>query len=141
MKDQSQINYFHSTSIQIRFNDIDKLGHVTNSVYQQYFDLGRMAYFNDVLKEQMDWEVEGLILANITIDYINPIELHDQIIVRTKVYNIGNKSLKMCQELYNNTTSLIAASSKSVMVAYSNKTKTTLKVPERWVVSILSFEK
>lgn len=38
--------YFHSTPIQIRFNDIDQLGHATNSVYQQYFDLGKMAYLD-----------------------------------------------------------------------------------------------
>ena len=31
--------------IQMRFNDVDALGHVNNSMYQQYFDLGRVDYF------------------------------------------------------------------------------------------------
>jgi acyl-CoA thioester hydrolase len=54
MTEQKLVNFFHITPIQIRFNDIDKLNHVTNSVYQQYFDLGKMDYFNDVLQEQMN---------------------------------------------------------------------------------------
>ena len=49
MKEDKSLNYFHNTPIQIRFNDIDQLGHATNSVYQQYFDLGKMAYFDHVL--------------------------------------------------------------------------------------------
>ncbi len=141
MKEQLHNNFYHFTPIQIRFNDIDQLSHVTNSVYQQYFDLGRMSYFNEVLREQMDWEAEGLILANISIDFLNPIELYDEVEVHTKIYHIGNKSVKMHQELFNKSRQNIAASSKSIMVCYSNSSKTTLVVPERWRKSIAEFEK
>ena len=37
-----QIQFFHKTPIQIRFNDVDVVGHVNNSVYQNYFDAARM---------------------------------------------------------------------------------------------------
>jgi acyl-CoA thioester hydrolase len=141
MTEHKQCKYFHVTPIQIRFNDIDKLGHVNNSVYQQYFDLGRVEYFNQVLVEDMDWEVEGLILASITIDYIKPIEMHEKIFTRTKIYHLGNKSIKMCQELYNETTGEVHATSKSTMVGYSNKTKSTLIIQERWRRQIRTFEK
>ena len=140
MKDLKLQTFFHNTPIQIRFNDIDQLGHVTNSVYQQYFDLGKMSYFNKVLAEQMDWEIEGLILASITIDYINSIKLYDKVIVRSKIYHIGNKSLKMSQNLFDESTGLVAATSKSTMVAFSNKNQSSIKVPERWRERILAFE-
>ncbi len=140
MKEHNTLNYFHNTPIQIRFNDIDQLGHATNSVYQQYFDLGRMAYFNDVLKEQMDWEIEGLILASISIEYLNSIKLYDKVIVRSKIYHIGNKSLKMSQDLFDESTGRIAATSKATMVGYSNKNETTIKVPERWRKNIITYE-
>lgn len=141
MTQPKSCSYFHITPIQIRFNDIDKLGHVNNSVYQQYFDLGRVEYFNHVLIEDMDWEVEGLILASISIDYLKPIEIHEKIFARTKIYHIGNKSIKMCQELYNDATGEIHATSKSIMVGYSNNTKSTLVVAERWRRQIATFEK
>jgi acyl-CoA thioester hydrolase len=141
MTEHKPFNYYHITPIQIRFNDIDQLGHVTNSVYQQYLDLGKMSYFNDVLKELMDWEIEGLILASISIDYINPIKLNDKVVVRTKIYSIGNKSLKMSQEIFDESTGKIIASSKATMVAYSNKNESTIMVPERWRRSIIAFER
>lgn len=140
MKEHKPFNYFHSTPIQIRFNDIDQLGHATNSVYQQYFDLGRMEYFNEVLKEQMDWEVEGLILASISIEYLNPIKLYDKVIVRSKIHHIGNKSLKMSQDLFDESTGKIAATSKATMVGYSNKDESTIRIPERWRKSIFAYE-
>ncbi len=132
--------YFHSTPIQIRFNDIDQLGHATNSVYQQYFDLGKMAYLDQVLEEKMDFEEGGLVLASINIEYINSIKLYDKVIVRSKVFHIGNKSLKMLQDIFDETTGEVAATSKSTMVAFSNKKRSTIKVPDRWREKILAFE-
>jgi len=134
-------NFFHRTPIQIRFNDIDQLSHVTNSVYQQYLDLGRLKYFTEVLQEKMNWEVEGLVLASITIDYIIPIRMWDSIEVLSKVYEIGNKSLKMRQEIFSNTTGDVAAVSKAVMVCFSNAAGKSIPIPLRWRELILSFEK
>ncbi len=139
-KGHTPLTYFHTTPIQIRFNDIDQLGHVTNSVYQQYLDLGKMSYFDEVLKERMDWEEGGLILASINIEFINSIKLYDRVIVRTKIYHIGNKSLKMSQDLFDESTGQVVATSKSTMVAFSNKKQTTIKVLERWRERILAFE-
>lgn len=140
MKEYKSPNYFHSTPIQIRFNDIDQLGHATNSVYQQYFDLGKMAYFEHVLKEKMDWEERGLVLASINIEYINSIKLYDKVIVRSKIFHIGNKSIKMCQDLFDESTGQVAATSKSTMVAFSNKKQSTINVPDLWKERILEFE-
>ena len=140
MRSLKSLSFNHRTPIQIRFNDIDKLEHVNNSVYQQFYDLGRVAYFDDVLQEQMDWNIEGLILASITIEFLVSIKLHDRIEVRTKVFEIGNKSLKMVQELYNLTTGAISSSSQSVMVNYSNGQGKTLLIPEKWRGRIMSFE-
>ena len=135
------LSYYHSAPIQIRFNDIDKLDHVTNSVYQQYFDLGRMAYFDNVLKERMDWSKEGLVLVNITINFLSPIRMFDSIEVRTKVTKLGNKSLEMQQEIFNLTTEEVAASSSSVMVGFNGTTEEAIPVPARWRERISSFEK
>jgi acyl-CoA thioester hydrolase len=133
--------YFHTQTIQIRFNDIDTLGHATNSVYQQYFDLGRMAYFKDVLKDVMDWQEEGLILVNISINYLNPIKIYDNVEVLTKIVRLGNKSLEMVQQIYNQTSSNVAAESKAVMVGFNGKNEQSIPIPTRWRERIVSFEK
>lgn len=136
-----EYQYFHLYPIQIRWNDIDVLGHTTNSVYQQYFDLGRLQYFIDVLKEKMDFQVEGLILANISVSYLNPIELYHQIEVRTKVVRLGNKSLEMRQLVFNLSANEIAAESKGIMVGFCGGENKTILIPDRWKNRIAAFEK
>lgn len=80
-------------------------------------------------------------LASITIDYLVPIRMWDSIEVLSKVYEIGNKSLKMRQEIFNNTTGDVAAVSKAVMVCFSNAAGKSISIPLRWRELILSFEK
>jgi acyl-CoA thioester hydrolase len=135
------MQFYHSHPIQKRFSDIDMLGHATNSVYQQYFDLGRMHYFIDVFNEQMDWQEEGLILVNINISYLSQVKLEEDIEVRTKIVKIGNKSVEMHQQIFNLSTQDVAAESKSIMVGYRGKEGVSIPVPQRWSKKIADFEK
>jgi len=131
----------HKTDVQIRFNDVDILGHVNNAVYQYYFDLARVNYFTDVLGEhEADFHAEALIVASIKVDYIMPVFLKDKIYVTTKITTIGNKSLTMTQEVFDEKKQL-KASSETRMVAYSIKKQSTISIPERWKISISNFER
>lgn len=132
--------FLHSTPLQVRFSDIDQLEHVTNSVYQQYYDMGRMEYFTHVFGEHMNWKIEGLILVSLSMDFISPIRLNDQIEVRTRTYAIGNKSLSMQQEIYNHTNGSVCSRGISIMVACRNLGAETIAVPERWRDKIARFE-
>ena len=42
---EAQYPFKRKTQVQLRFNDIDALGHVNNSVYFQFFDLAKTEYF------------------------------------------------------------------------------------------------
>ena len=140
MTNPKPLDFFHSIPIQIRFNDIDKLEHVNNSVYQQFYDLGKVGYFDEVLKEHMDWSIEGLVLASISIEFLISIKLHDRIEVRSKVYEIGNKSLKLKQEIVNLTSGQVSSTSKSVMVNFSNVKGHTVPIPQKWRERIARYE-
>ena len=48
---QASQPFRHVTPIQIRFNDIDVIGHINNNAYLEYMDLGKTAYFNAVKPE------------------------------------------------------------------------------------------
>ena len=43
-------------SIQVRFSDIDAMGHVNNAVYLSYFELARVYYFEKIMNESWDWK-------------------------------------------------------------------------------------
>ena len=45
----------HKTDIQIRFKDIDQLGHVNNANHLTYFETSRVKYFNDIFAAETKW--------------------------------------------------------------------------------------
>jgi acyl-CoA thioester hydrolase len=59
--------------IQVRFSDIDVMGHVNNAVYLSYFEMTRVHYFRELLGLEWDWKSHGILLVRNEIDYIKPI--------------------------------------------------------------------
>ena len=137
----SNYTFFHKTPIQIRFNDIDIMTHVNNSIYQNYFDMARMRYFEEVFEQKMQWEIRALVLARITIEYLNPILLDEKIIVLSKVYKLGNKSLHMHQEIVNEQTNEVKSKNDAVLVAFRSKENEAIPLPEDWKEKITKYEK
>ena len=117
--------------IQIRFNDIDPMGHVNNAIMQEYFDIGRLYYLNLMFDKKIEHNGLTLFIASIQTDFLSPIQLEDSIKVQTKVYELGNKSLKMVQRLISEKGN-IKAFSKSVMVCVSSATNESQVIPDSW---------
>jgi acyl-CoA thioester hydrolase len=57
----------YTTDIEVRYRDLDTMGHVNNAVYATYLEQARMDYFRDLLGLTMD-DVQGVI-AHLEIDY------------------------------------------------------------------------
>src|ERR1051326_6608227 len=85
----------HKTPIQIRFKDIDLLGHVNNANHLTYIEFARVKYFDAVAGEEINWNENGIILAKASVDYKLPILLKDKVFVYTKCSRIGNKSFDL----------------------------------------------
>ena len=58
------------TKIQIRFADIDVLGHVNNVNLQHFFDQGKVDYIQKVLGLSGVWRKEGFVQARTETDYL-----------------------------------------------------------------------
>ncbi len=52
---EAKFAFHHCLPVQMRFTDIDMLGHLNNNVYLSFMDLAKVNYFSDVLPEGMDW--------------------------------------------------------------------------------------
>jgi acyl-CoA thioester hydrolase len=64
--------------IQVRFSDLDMLGHVNNVIYLSYFEMARIHYFTALVGAKWDWFNEGVLLVKNNVEYHIPILLHDQ---------------------------------------------------------------
>lgn len=133
-------NFKHRLPIQIRFNDIDSLGHVNNAIYLTYFDLGKADYFQSVKKTLIDWTKIDIVVANVNIDYYSPTFMHEKLEVVTKVVSIGNKSLKILQHLINTETNETKSICHSVMVGYEPDAKVSKVISNDWRDAIHAYE-
>lgn len=133
----------HKTKIQVRFKDVDKLGHVNNANHLTYFELSRVHYLADVIKTPIDWSKEGIILARIEVDYKSPILLEDEVWVYSRVSRLGSSSYDMVYVIVRiaKGVSYVAAIGKSVQVCFDYETSKPMKMPDVWRTDIENFEK
>jgi acyl-CoA thioester hydrolase len=86
-----------STDLQVRFRDIDAMGHVNNAVYATYLEQARTAYFHEVLEE--DLSAVPTVLARLELSYERPITLGQSVTVTVDVPRVGESSLPMEHEI------------------------------------------
>lgn len=89
------IKFNHTLPIQLRFNDVDKFGHVNNTVYFSFYDLGKTEYFASVCPH-VDWQKDGIVVVHIEANFLAQIYGSDHIAVQTAVTQIGTKSFSSC---------------------------------------------
>lgn len=121
------------TPIQIRFVDIDRMGHVNNAVYLSYLETARLHYFKE-LGGVTDWYKDGVILGRAEINYKVPITLLDIIYVKTWCTRIGNKSFDLSYSIMKKNTEpeIEMVNSLSVLVCYDYGLKKSIEIPELW---------
>ncbi len=138
---EQPIHFPISLPVQIRFNDIDPFGHVNNATYQEYFDLGRVQYYKRIFDGELFSKEIAMVIASVTTNFISPVHLHDQIEVRTKIDEIGNKSLKMLQHVVDLNSGELKATCLAVMVSFKTSNHETVAIPELWRAKFTEFEK
>ncbi len=134
--DEPEGKEIFETTVEIRFADIDAMGHVNNAVYFSYFEQARMAYFKERVARIWDWNEDGVIVARNEIDYVFPVFLNDRMSIRLWVEHVGSKSFTVCYRVV--VGERLCATGKSVLVCFNHKNKATQVLPEAWRTVFLS---
>lgn len=131
----------HKTKIQIRFKDIDGMGHVNNANYLTYLEYARIEFSNEILWGEVNWNKLGFILAKIVIDYKIPILLNDKVFVYTKCSTIGNKSFDLLSSIIKeeNNREIELAAATAVLVCYDYETRKSMSIPEEWKKKLIEY--
>jgi len=120
-----------SKELQVRFADIDVMGHVNNAIYLSYFEEGRMTYFEKRIGKEWDWTKDGIVLARNEVDYKIPILLKEKPIIDTYLLEIGKKSLTFAYSIHDGAGKEYAIG-KSVLVCFDYELGKTKEVPDIW---------
>jgi len=127
MKDSASKNNFKSfESIEMRWVDLDSLGHVNNAVIVTYFETARAKFVQK-------WGVSKMmfILASIKVDYIQQINYPNNLIVGQKIKKIGKKSLTVHSALFINDNTTPAAIAEVILVAFDYTKQLSIKIPNQ----------
>ena len=132
--------FHHSLPLQLRFNDIDLLGHVNNSVYFSFYDLGKARYFEAVKAQNIDWKKADVVVANVNADFLSPIYSGEAIAVQTATVEIGNRSFKLLQQIINTETGQVKGICRTVMVGFDITAGTAALISDDWKDALCRFE-
>ena len=83
----TSVQFRHTLPLQIRFNDVDTLGHVNNTVYFSFYDLGKSSYFQDVHPAEAVMRQTSVVLAHAEVDFLVPIRPEEHIARITALIN------------------------------------------------------
>lgn len=134
-----EIQFNHTLPIQLRFNDVDKFGHVNNTVYFSFYDLGKTEYFASVCPH-VDWEKDGIVVVHIEADFLAQIFATDHITVQTAVSEIGTKSFHLTQRVIDLETNEVKCICNSVMVTFDLENHVSKPLTEEWINAICKYE-
>ena len=134
-----ETEFHHILPLQIRFNDVDKFGHVNNSVYFQFYDTAKTDYFAKVC-EGVDWEQTAIVVVHIEAEFQSEIKAGSHIAARTRISHIGHKSFQLEQDVIDTDTQEVKCHCTSVMVLFDLDKHQSILLPEMWVNDIERFE-
>ncbi len=117
------------TDIQVRYGDLDTLGHVNNAVYLTYFELGRVLYFRNFMK-RFDVKNIKFVIARAEIDFRKSIKMEDQVMLETSLESVGNSSFTFVHRILERNTGEVFCNGKIVAVSLDDNGK-PMRVPDQ----------
>ena len=114
-------------TIQPRFAETDALGHLNNATLPVWFEQARTPIF-EIFVPTLSVREWNLILAKIEVEFVKEIFYGSDVEVRTAIEKLGNSSLVVYQEAWQN--GELAAKGRAVMVHFDHQAKKSMPIPE-----------
>ncbi len=133
-----------SMPLNIRWNDMDALGHVNNVYYIDYFQNTRAAYMPAVSKN-WDWTKHMFVIAHIECDYYKELSLiSKKPMIKARTSKLGNKSFEIEYLIISEASDgseIIHAKGKSVQVLIDIQQKKSIEIPDWLKMDLNEFER
>lgn len=125
---------------QLRFSDVDRFGHVNNSVYFSLFDMCKTRYFHDVVGTDI-FDRMAPVVVHIEANFMSPVLFPDEIVIDTSIVKIGTKSFTLMQRAVNERTEQVKCVCKTVMVMMDTNTNVSVEIDSEFRRKVEEFEK
>jgi acyl-CoA thioester hydrolase len=109
----------HSVIVQLRWRDMDMLGHLNQSVYHELLEEGRAALITEIVRRVDGDHAHGAyVLAHVDLDYHAEVRKeHGEVEIVVRLAHVGTSSLRLEHEI-RLPDGRLAASGTTVMVGW-----------------------
>ena len=115
--------------VEVRFRDLDALGHVNNAVFLTYLESARIAYWLE-LSGRSGLDGLDMILARVEIDYRAQAGYREQLDVGVRVAAVGRSSVTMELKVVARAPERLIAESRNVMVFFDYAANRSRPLPD-----------
>ena len=128
-----------STTLEVRWRDLDALGHVNNAVYFTYLEQARCHYLHQLGLVPSDPYGIGMILAEVSCQFKSPLRLGECVTVWVRVNELRNSSF-IFEYRMEGEDGRVAATARSAQVCYDYQNQYPISIPEGWREAIVAYE-
>lgn len=132
--------YGFSLEVEVRFRDLDALGHVNNAVFLTYLESARIAYWLDVTGRTTLTGMD-MILARVEIDYRSPAAYRERLDVGVRVAGVKTSSFTMEFRIVEREGQRLVAEARNVLVYYDYAAARSVPIPDELRSRILARNK
>jgi acyl-CoA thioester hydrolase len=128
-----------STALEVRWRDLDAMGHVNNAVYFTYLEQTRVHYLRQVGLLPADPADIGIIIAEASCRYKSPLALGERVTVYIRVSELRSSSFTFEYRMEGEDGRL-AATARTVQVCYDYEAQRSIPIPDGWHDTIVAHE-
>ena len=128
-----------STVLEVRWRDLDPMGHVNNAVYFSYLEQARVHYLRELGTIPSDPAGIGFILAEASCQFKSPLELGERVTIHTRVSEMRNSSFVFEYRLAGGDGRLVATA-RTVQVCYDYQAQHPIPIPDGWRDAVVAYE-
>ncbi len=138
---RADVAYRFRTTIDIRFRDIDALGHVNNAVYLTYFETARIAYLSTVYGRPLSSLDLSLVVAEAHCRYRSPAVFGERLVVEVAMVGLRSRAFELSYRVSVEGDGRLVAEGSTVQVAFNSSTKRVAMLDPTLAAALKRFER
>jgi acyl-CoA thioester hydrolase len=129
-----------STQIEVRFRDLDALGHVNNAVYLTYFEIARLHYWKNLFGNEA-FSRHTFVVVRAECNYHSPVHAGELLRLFAKVSELKRSSFVFEYQIVESQTARVVADGLTVQACFDPEANRAIPISGELRNSILEFEK
>ena len=131
--------YRFSTTLEVRWRDMDALSHVNHAVYFTYLEQARVHYLHELGIPLSNPTDAGFIIAEATCRFKSPLRWKEVVTIRARVSELRRSSFILKYRIEGEDGRL-AATASTVQVCFDYGDERPIPIPDRWREAFVAYE-